>query len=223
MPLDLAIRYAPIVEFARRERPTSILEVGSGAHGIAYYLKDRSIVGTDVKFRELPEKNMRALASSAEALPFRDRSFDMVLSSDMMEHLPEPVRGAVVVEMLRVSRRHLVIGFPSGLIAQRHDFRLRETLRKKGIRLQWLEEHVLHEYPTSESILRVVDKDQVRYRILRNANWRVHWAVAFLLTKHRFDWLVSHLRLDTLRVMYLVRPILHRGTTYREIVFIERT
>jgi hypothetical protein len=40
MPLDLAIRYAPMVEFVRRQRPASILEVGSGVHGIAYYLED---------------------------------------------------------------------------------------------------------------------------------------------------------------------------------------
>lgn len=184
MPLDLAIRYAPIVEFAQRERPASIPEVGSGVHGIAYYLKDRHIVGSDLKFRERPESNMRAVASTAEVLPFRNRSFDLVISSDMMEHLPAAIRGDVVKEMLRVSRKHVVIGFPSGRIAQRHDFKLRETLQRRGVSLRSLEEHVQHEYPTSESILSSVDKDKFRYWILRNANWRVHWAVAFLLTKN---------------------------------------
>ena len=223
MPLDLAIRYAPIVEFVRRQRPASILEVGSGVHGIAYYLEDLSIVGTDVKFRERPQNNMRAVASSAEALPFHDRSFDLVISSDMMEHLPAAIRADVVKEMLRVARRHLVIGFPSGLIAQRHDFQLRRALQKKGMTLNWLEEHVQHEYPTSKTILSALHQNGVRYRVIRNANWRLHWAVAFLQLHPQFNWVMSHLRLDTLKAMYLLAPILHRGPTYREILFIERT
>jgi len=223
MPLDLAIRYAPIVDFVRRRHAVSILEVGSGSHGLAYYLKDRPIVGTDIKFRELPENNMRPVVCSAEALPFPDRSFDLVVSSDMMEHLPAALRGDVVNDMLRVSRRHLIIGFPSGERAKLHDFELRKILQKRGKTLHWLEEHVQHEYPTSERIVSALPNDTVRYRVVRNANWRVHQAVVLLQTSYLFNSLMSRLRLDTLKAIDLLAPILHREPAYREILFIERT
>jgi hypothetical protein len=207
----------------RRRHAASILEVGSGSHGLAYYVKGRPIVGTDIKFRELPEKNMRPVVCSAEALPFRDCSFDLVVSSDMMEQLPAEIRGDVVNDMLRVSRRHLIIGFPSGETAKLHDFQLRKILQKRGKTSHWLEEHVQHEYPTSETIVSALPKDTVRYHVVRNANWRVHQAVVLLQTSYLFNSVISRLRLDTLKASDLLAPILHREPAYREILLIERT
>ena len=103
MPIDWALRYAPILSAIRERRPQTILEVGSGPHGVAYYLRDRRVVGTDIAFGERPLPNLRAVLASAEALPFRDRAFDLVVSSDMMEHLPEQLRERAVRELLRVS------------------------------------------------------------------------------------------------------------------------
>jgi SAM-dependent methyltransferase len=224
MPLDWAIRYAPIVDFVRRCGPTSILEVGSGPQGLANYLCDRSIVGTDVKFGELPVSNMRAVAASAEALPFRDRSFELVVSSDMMEHLPASMRGSVVDEMLRVSQKHLIIGFPSGNVAKRHDLELRATLqRRKAKPLRWLEEHVQHEYPTSASILQTLQDKAIRYRVMPNANWRLHKASVLMQTNYRFNRCVRFFKLDSLKTATMAAAILNHVPTYREILFIERT
>jgi SAM-dependent methyltransferase len=223
LPLDWAIRYAPIVQFVQTNRPKSILDVGSGPQGLAYYLADQRVVGTDVKFGEPPVKNMRAVAASAADLPFRDRSFDLVVSSDMMEHLPVAMRGPVVRELLRVSRRHLIIGFPSGKTAKLHDSELRSTLqRRKAKPLPWLEEHVQHQYPTSDAIIEALANCEVEYRITPNANWQVHKKVVLLQTSYRFNRLVGFLKLDSLGVISLAAPILDRPPAYREIIFIER-
>ena len=50
--------------------------------------------GADVDFRE----------GSADALPFADERFDVVLSTVMLHHLPKAVRAAAVLEMRRVAR-----------------------------------------------------------------------------------------------------------------------
>jgi len=150
MSLDWAIRYAPIVSFIRTYRPRSILEVGSGPQGIAYFLKDMGVVGTDVRFGEKPLTNIRPVMASSVDLPFQENAFDMVVSSDMMEHLPKNLRQSAMKEMLRVAARYVVVGFPSGTIAKKHDLEVAAALNRRGIRMPlWISEHLEHEYPTS--------------------------------------------------------------------------
>ena len=40
-------------------------------------------------------------------LPYEDNSFDLVMSSDVLEHIDPSEADAVVRELVRVSRRHL--------------------------------------------------------------------------------------------------------------------
>ena len=222
MPIDWAIRYAPIVSFIRSCQPNSILEVGSGPQGVAYFLKDTAVVGTDIHFGELPLTNIRPVIASSTALPFHDHAFDMVLSSDMMEHLPEDLRQNAMREMLRVAARYLVVGFPSGVIAKTHDLDVAASLARRGIKMPiWLSEHLQHEYPTSQSVLRGLPVESMRCCVIANANWRLHKALVALQTSYHFNRLVKWLRLDNMKLVMSLENILHRGQTYREIIFLE--
>src|SRR5690348_16215517 len=55
----------------------------------------------------------RYVQSSVLELPFPDRSFDLVTSCDMLEHLPEETRAAALRELLRVTRDGLYLTFPA--------------------------------------------------------------------------------------------------------------
>src|SRR5205823_14125015 len=84
-------------------------------------------------------------------LPFPDQSFDAVVASDVMEHVPPEGREVVIGEVLRVSRKLAVIGYPSGNRAFDADKRLREDyLRRKIDPPVWLEEHMMHAFPERE-------------------------------------------------------------------------
>jgi len=221
MSIDWAIRYAPIISFIRTYRPISVLEVGSGPQGIAYFLKDMAVVGTDVRFGETPLKNIRPVMASCINLPFQAHAFDMVVSSDMMEHLPENLRQKAMKEMLRVAARYVVVGFPSGAIAKAHDLDVAAFLNRRGIRMPiWISEHLKHEYPTSQSVLDGLPLDSVRCRVVRNANWRLHKLLVLLQTSYHFNRLVGYLRLDSVNLMMALGRILDRGKTYREIIFL---
>jgi SAM-dependent methyltransferase len=50
-------------------------------------------------------------AADARHLPFRDRSFDVVLISETLEHVADP--RAVIAELIRVARRFLIITTPA--------------------------------------------------------------------------------------------------------------
>ncbi|WP_323002176.1 class I SAM-dependent methyltransferase [Denitromonas sp.] len=52
------------------------------------------------------------LAGNATALPFPDRSFDLVFCAEVLEHIPSPALAQACAELARVCRKHLLIGVP---------------------------------------------------------------------------------------------------------------
>lgn len=52
------------------------------------------------------------VCGTARALPFQNGSFDLILSSDTLEHLRESERDQFLEEMLRVSARFIILGAP---------------------------------------------------------------------------------------------------------------
>ncbi len=108
------------------DRTSRILDLPCGT-GRAFPLLDReghSFVGADISL-PMMERARTKVASrdgrrggriglvqcDAERLPFKSGSFDGVVSLRFMLHLDGPVRGRVLAEMRRVSRRWLVIDF----------------------------------------------------------------------------------------------------------------
>jgi SAM-dependent methyltransferase len=97
--------------------PQRALEVGCGEGVIADLLQRR---WGEVVALDLPDAGLRAewrrypaphfLHADAHALPFEDDRFDVVVAAEVLEHLPDPVRG--LREMARVGRRHLVLSVP---------------------------------------------------------------------------------------------------------------
>jgi 2-polyprenyl-3-methyl-5-hydroxy-6-metoxy-1,4-benzoquinol methylase len=77
--------------------------------------------------------------SSAEALPYADQSIDVVMCSEVIEHIPYAEQGAVVAELMRVARRHVVVTTPNRESAVR---RIGEIVSREGV--QRLDEEVGH-------------------------------------------------------------------------------
>ncbi|PSD43537.1 hypothetical protein C7E23_18095, partial [Elizabethkingia anophelis] len=55
--------------------------------------------------------HLKALAD-ATALPFPEQGFDAVVSLDVLEHIPAPLRAKAATEMARVAGRAVIVGFP---------------------------------------------------------------------------------------------------------------
>jgi hypothetical protein len=151
--LNWAARYYPIIRVLKAhglfERAT-LLEIGSGPIGIGRFRKV-PFVGCDISFPVPAEWPMTPVTASAAQLPMPDNEFDVVVASDVLEHVPPHLRARVISECLRVARQLVIFGFPSGDIAWQSDRTLLETYRKTKVPApNWLTEHMEAMFPGEE-------------------------------------------------------------------------
>jgi Methyltransferase domain len=173
-----AVRYFPILRLLRREISPgfSILEIGSGPYGVGEYYP-HPFVGCDSNFSETPRRPMLPVVASGLQLPFQDWSFDAVIASDVIEHVPPTSRQNVLREVLRVARKIALIGYPCGPRAYALDKRLwTDCQRRKMPVPKWLEEHMLYPFP-DETLFEGLDHGWV-VRSAGNDNlWFHDWIV----------------------------------------------
>ena len=93
-----------------------ILDIGCGIDGRSFSdfaPESWEIIGIDIKepaFIKHSHKNFRYTQQSAESLPFADKSFDLVISIGMLEHvLPEHLYQSICTEIIRVGRQWIVV------------------------------------------------------------------------------------------------------------------
>lgn len=101
-----------------RTAPRRVLEVGAGEGEISSRVRDRYPAATVVSIdlhdpalgAEWRERQVLGAFADVRRLPFPDRTFDLVLGIEMLEHVPEPERA--LVEIRRVADESLVLSVP---------------------------------------------------------------------------------------------------------------
>jgi len=72
---------------------SSILDVGCGDGRITNRLASSypQVVGVDISKEALKHVQTKVIRASVEHLPFKNRSFDLVMATELIEHLPKPI------------------------------------------------------------------------------------------------------------------------------------
>jgi SAM-dependent methyltransferase len=120
-------RKLAIFRWLDRLRFASFLDVGSGSDYYPYLAHTR--YGAEAYYSDMLHRVNRpfddrrygkldhAVTLNVTRLPFRDESFDVVLASEVLEHLVRPVEA--VAELLRITRKCLVMTSLEALSASR--------------------------------------------------------------------------------------------------------
>ncbi|AUM71935.1 class I SAM-dependent methyltransferase [Pseudomonas fluorescens] len=91
----------------------SILDAGCGNGTVTNRLSPRwDVVGCDISEAAVRHVQAPALVADLCAIPFGDRSFDLTLSSDVIEHLPDSIYAEALAEIARVSARYILVAVP---------------------------------------------------------------------------------------------------------------
>lgn len=158
IPFDQYQRYAGAarVVSAISGEVRSVLEVGANRQKLlGRFLPGRVMTYTDVVPQE---DDANFLVADACALPFADRSYDAVISLDMLEHVAPDARDRAVAESARVCARVVVIACPTDRpwVHAAEDAADAVWRRHFDASYPWLAEHKVHGLVDPEQVERVL-------------------------------------------------------------------
>ena len=174
--LNLILRYGPIVKMLKKirgqnKKELKILEVGSGSIGITRFYKGK-VVGIDVGAEKYFHPRLKFLKSSATNLPFMDKSFDVVISVDTLEHLTRKEQVKMVQEAYRVSKKYILFTYPVGF--NKYQEKILKTWKKSHL-TKSLEEHLKGGTATGNEVQKALKGKKYRVAV----EYGTHPALAY--------------------------------------------
>lgn len=91
----------------------SLLDVGCGNGAIINNISSFVYaVGIDSSTQALEYVNRNKIAGVCNSLPFKDKTFDIVISAEMLEHLDNQTLSETIIEFQRVAKKYILISVP---------------------------------------------------------------------------------------------------------------
>lgn len=93
----------------------SVMDAGCGDGLLTNQILDKyeKILGVDVSEEALKQVKAQTIVAGIDLLPLPDRSFDLVICAEVIEHLPNPIYQQSLLELQRVSQKYILITVPN--------------------------------------------------------------------------------------------------------------
>jgi len=135
-----AARVRAVLSFAAIEPSDHVLEIGcEGGNLLARTPRSKMCVGTDISgsalsdaailFKEREKQGLFIQADAQEPLPLKTESFDVIICSEMLEHVPDPALVLGNIRELAGSRSRIVVSIP----IERPKVALKQALHRVGL------------------------------------------------------------------------------------------
>lgn len=185
---DRYSRYGAIVRALRATLGPGtlrVLDVGDGAGYLSAFDADLDAVSVDLAPTTEPLPGTVRLAASGVRLPFPDSSFDVVASSDALEHVPPDDRPAFLAELVRVCRELVLLAAPFDTpgVAGAEELARRFVLLATGGPQEQLEEHRQHGLPGVDDTRAAFEAAGFHVAVAGAGN--LHDWLAMMLLKHQ--------------------------------------
>lgn len=165
---DKLQRYLPLLPYLEGR----VLDVGGGI-GNLYDFSKRKITVFDIDENELKfskEKGLETVKGDGSNLPFKDNSFDTVISVATLEHIPKENRSKFLKELRRVAKKKVLIYTPYGEVGEEYDKKLYKFRKKLGKEDRWTREHIQNGLPKIEEIKKIYPNAKIK-RIQNAKTW----------------------------------------------------
>ncbi|WP_379157443.1 glycosyltransferase [Paenibacillus sp. sgz5001063] len=148
VPFDQYQRYmhaADIINTVRENGEVfTVLEVGANEHkNLERFLHNDRVTYLDIVVPEHLKQDPSYIEGDATNMPFEDNQFDFIIALDVFEHISDPLRGAFVSELMRVSKNGFILAAPFNTRGvEESEIRANKFFETMyGFNYQWLEEH----------------------------------------------------------------------------------
>lgn len=175
-------RYATIgkiVDLIQQESETAqlkILEVGANSQKNLEKFVKADIYYTDIDEMDgFSNDDHFFIADATNLEGIEDDAFDIVIASDVFEHIPCNLRTSFLSELNRVSKECAVICFPfaSDLIQETEE-RINQYYKTiYGEDYIWLQEHILNGLPDLKKVNDFLTKNKIHYSTCQHGNLKI--------------------------------------------------
>ncbi len=185
---DRYSRYGAIVRALRAtlgDGPLRVLDVGDGAGYLSAFDPGVEAVSVDLAPTADPLPGTVRLTADGTRLPFPDASFDAVVSSDALEHVPPSLRDGFLGELARVSRDLVLLAAPFDTpgVAGAEELVRRFVLLVTGSAQEQLDEHRDHGLPGVDDTVAHFERLGLQVAVAGAGN--LHDWLAMMLLKHQ--------------------------------------
>ncbi len=163
-----------LVSELKELKPDTILDVGCGTGYITNIISNElnsTVIGCDIDSNRISFARMnfdqQVFIANVTQLPFKDSSFDVVVASEILEHIP--FREHALIEIKRVAKKSVVITVPNEPY-----FMIANFLRGKNIRSYGNPSEHINHY-SKKSLKRLLDDYFLKVKVNTNA---IFWIIA---------------------------------------------
>lgn len=175
-----------------------VLDVGGYGGKLQKFLPESTkfyIVDPKPNPKEQPQPNKPAptyIQADGRKMPFSDNNFDVVIGSDLLEHVEFRDRPKIIQEMLRVTKNYLILGMPSqnNLVATAEDLIRQQYQKNAGNAHPFLSEHQTFGLPEEEKLEQFFTNSSLSFCKIKQGNL-MNWYIQQLYSTTKHGELIS--------------------------------
>ena len=229
LPPDLFSRNKVIAYLATKlagNESLRVLDVGGYMGRLELFLPENAAVTILDKLPRTEDETATYIQADAKKIPFSDNSFDVVVSSDMLEHVDKSMRAPIIREMIRVSKNYVIIGVPcqNDLLEKAEGAVMDQYKILTGSDHPFLAEHNELGLPQESKIEEILSNENMNYAIVKEGNL-MNWYIQQLYAEVQYKEDLSEKKYEFFRFFndHLEELGNTRAPTYRSIFVIAKS